>query len=100
MLRKNQRSGGGFRHCLDAFGAKHLMHLASLFHHERLLQVRFELAVGGSLGKGAVVTEGCGLSTIRAFSHWMTSFLAIIPIAIAFPEGTTFYHVTFLQARC
>lgn len=90
MLRENRRSGGGFRHCLDALGAKHFMHLASLFHYERLLQVRLELAVGGSLGKGAVVTEGRGFSTVRAFSHWMTSFLAIIPIAIAFPKARHF----------
>jgi hypothetical protein len=90
--------GGGFAHRLDAFGAEYLAHGPALFHHQGLLQVRFELAVGGTLGEGAVVTEGRGFSTICAFSHFKTSFLAIIPSVTrtnAFFEGTTFYHVTF-----
>jgi len=94
---------GGFRHCLNALGAEHFAHSAALFHDERLLQVRFELAVGGSLGEGAVMSEGCGFSTVCAFCHVITSFLAIIPYGpgpAALLEGTTFYHVTFLQARC
>jgi len=36
---------------LDAFGAKHLMHNASLFHHNRFLQVGLEGTVGGALGE-------------------------------------------------
>ena len=91
------------RHCLDALGAEHFAHGATLFHNDGLLQVRFELAVGGSLGEGAVVSKGCGFSTMCAFSHVITSFLAIIPsvlVPVALSEGTTFYHVTFLQARC
>jgi hypothetical protein len=61
------------------------MHLAALFHHQCFLQVWFELTIGGSLGEGAAVPKGCGLSTVRAFSHVReTSFLAIIPISIAF----------------
>jgi len=56
------------------------MYLAALFHHQCLLQVRFELAIGGPLGKGTIVPKGRGLPTIRAFSHIReTSFLAIIP---------------------
>lgn len=56
------------------------MYLAALFHHQCLLQVRFELAVGGPLGEGTRVPKGCGLPTMRAFSHVReTSFLAIIP---------------------
>jgi len=56
------------------------MYLATLFHHQCLLQVRFELTIGGSLGEGTRVPKGCGLSTICAFSHVRkTSFLAIIP---------------------
>ena len=41
--------GGGLANRLDALGAEHLMHGAALLHHNCLLQVRFELAVGGSL---------------------------------------------------
>ena len=80
MLREIQHLRGGFTHRLDALGAKHLAHGASLFHYQGLLQVRLELAVGGSLGEGTVVTEGCGFPTICAFSHLITSFLAIIPV--------------------
>jgi hypothetical protein len=61
--------GIGFAHCFDAFGAEDLVHLASLFHYQRFLQIRFEFTVGGSLGEGAGVSEGCGFSTICAFSH-------------------------------
>lgn len=61
--------GGGFCHRLDALGAEQFMHLAPLFEHQRLLQVRFERAVGGALGEGAVVPKGCGFSTVCAFSH-------------------------------
>ena len=60
------------------------MHLATIFHHQCLLQVRFELAVGGSLGEGTGMSEGGGFSTICAFSHLKTSFLAIIPVTITF----------------
>jgi hypothetical protein len=64
------------------------VHLAALFHHQRLLQVRFERAVGGTLGEGAVMSEGCGFSTVCAFSHFLaTSFLAIIPNTTALSEG-------------
>ena len=79
LVRENQQLGGGFCHRLDALGAEHFMHFMSLFHHQRLLQVRFERAVGGMLGEGATVPEGGGFSTICAFSHFKTSFLAIIP---------------------
>jgi hypothetical protein len=76
----NQHLLGGFSHCFDTFGAEYFMYLAALFHHQRLLQVRFELTIGGSLGEGTRVPEGCGLSTMCAFSHVReTSFLAIIP---------------------
>jgi hypothetical protein len=75
----NQLLLGGFRHRLDAFGAEYLADSAAFFHYEGLLQVRFERAVGGSLGEGAAVSEGCGLSTMCAFGHLITSFLAIIP---------------------
>ena len=60
------------------------MYLVPIFHDEGLLQVRFERAVGGSLGEGAGMPEGCGFSTVCAFSHWITSFLAIIPNDSAF----------------
>ena len=79
---------GGFSHCFDAFGAKYFVHLAALFHHHCLLQVRFELAVGGALGEGTRVTKGCGLPTVCAFSHvFKTSFLAIIPNSDCLLQG-------------
>jgi hypothetical protein len=81
---------GGFTHSLDALGAKYFMHLASLFHHQGLLQIRFEFAVGGSLGEGTRVPEGCGFSTMCAFSHLKTSFLAIIPVTITYPKARDF----------
>ena len=41
----------GFAQGLDAFSAQQFVHGATLLHHERLLQVRFERAVGGALGE-------------------------------------------------
>jgi uncharacterized alkaline shock family protein YloU len=42
------------------------------------------------------VSEGCGFTTVSAFSHLITSFLAIIPkelcVLITLFEGTAFYH--------
>ena len=72
VLEKSIFLGGGLAHRLDALGAKHLAHGVALYHHKGLLQVRFELAVGGSLGEGATVSKGCGFSTICAFSHLRT----------------------------
>jgi hypothetical protein len=67
------------------------MYLAALFHHQCLLQVRFELAIGGPLGEGTRVPKGCGLSTMRAFSHVReTSFLAIIPKSMPFVKAEHF----------
>ena len=71
---------GRFAHSLDTFGAEHFTYLTTLFHHQNLLQIWFELAVGGFLREGTRVPKGCGLSTMCAFSHVReTSFLAIIP---------------------
>ena len=41
----------GLAEGLDALGAQQFVHGATLLHHERLLQVRLELAVGGALGE-------------------------------------------------
>jgi hypothetical protein len=81
---------------LDALRAQHLMHGVTAFHHNGLLQVRFELAVGRSLGKGAVVPEGCGFATVCAFCHEKISFLAIIPSDFPSDFRGTVY---FLKAR-
>ena len=43
--------GERLAHRLDAFGAEHFMHNASLFHHDRLLQVGLEGTIGGALGE-------------------------------------------------
>ena len=45
------------------------MNLAALFHHNRLLKVGLEGAIGGALGKRAVVPEGGGLSAVCTFGH-------------------------------
>lgn len=43
--------GEGLAHRLDTLGAEHFMHNASLFHHNRFLQVGLEGAIGGALGE-------------------------------------------------
>jgi len=42
---------GRLAHRLDALGAEHFMHNATLFHHNRFLQVGLEGAIGGALGE-------------------------------------------------
>lgn len=42
---------GDFRHRFDALGAEYLVYHATLFHHNRLLQVGPEGTIGGALGK-------------------------------------------------
>jgi hypothetical protein len=61
--------GERLAHRLNAFGAEHFMHNAALFHHNRFLQVGLEGTIGGALGEGAGVPEGCGFTTMCAFSH-------------------------------
>ena len=56
------------------------MRLVPLCHHQRLLQIGSEGTVGGALGERAIVSEGGGLAAVCAFSHEITSFLAIIPV--------------------
>jgi hypothetical protein len=58
-----------FAEGLDALGAQCLLDETTLFHHAYLLQVRFELAVGGALGEGSVVSEGGCLAAVAALSH-------------------------------
>lgn len=60
---------GGFAHRLDALGAQDFVDLVTFFHHNRLLQVGAEGAIGGALGKGAVMPEGGGFSAVCTFSH-------------------------------
>ena len=85
---------GDFAHRLDALGAQNLVDLVTLFHHDRLLQVGFEGAVGGALGERAIVSEGCGLAAVGAFGHVM-NFLSCYNSNISrLFEGTAFYHAT------
>jgi len=58
LLRDRKTLRRGFAEGLDALGAQHFVHSATLLHYERLLQVRFERAVGGALGERAIMTEG------------------------------------------
>lgn len=77
-VRKNL--GSSLAQGLDALGAQDLMHQAALLHHKRLLQVRFERAVGGALGERAIVPEGSRFTAVCTLSHVLAiSFLAIIP---------------------
>ena len=66
---ENQVLGSDFAHRLDALGAQNLVNLVTLFHYNRLLQVRAEGTIGGALGEGAVMPEGGGLAAICTFSH-------------------------------
>ncbi len=60
---------GDFAHRFDALGAQDFMDLATLFHHNRLLQVGLVGTIGGALGKRAVMPEGGGLPAVCTFSH-------------------------------
>jgi hypothetical protein len=51
LLRDRKTLSRGFAQGLDALGAQHFVYGATLLHHERLLQVRFERAIGGALGE-------------------------------------------------
>jgi hypothetical protein len=100
FVQGNQHLLAGFSHGLDTFGAEYFVYLAALFHHQCLLQVRFELTIGGSLREGTGVPKGCGLPTLCAFSHVReTSFLAIIPKFNAFCKGRAFYHRKLPRSR-
>jgi hypothetical protein len=68
-------------HCADALGAKLFLGLCALLINGHVLQIRQELAVGGTLGEGTIVTEGGRLTTMSAFSHLKLSFLAIIQLS-------------------
>ena len=57
VFKKPDLLHGRFGQRLDALGAQHLVHRATLLHHERLLQVRFVRAVCSTLGERAIVTE-------------------------------------------
>ena len=70
-----------FNHRADALGTQRLFGFGALLVNGHLLQIRQELAVGGALGEGAVVTKSRGLATVSAFSHRKLSFLAIIPLS-------------------
>jgi hypothetical protein len=63
-----------FTECFDALGAQRLLNQTTLLHHRNFLEIRFERAVGGTLGERAVVTEGGCLAAVIAFSHRDISF--------------------------
>ncbi len=65
-----------FRHRADALGAQRLLHLAAVLDDRHLLQIGAEGAVGVPLGEGDIIAEDSCLTTISAFSHSRTSFLA------------------------
>jgi hypothetical protein len=63
-----------FTECFDALGAQRLLNQTTLLHDRNFLKIRFERAVGGTLGERAVVTKGGCLAAVIAFSHRDTSF--------------------------
>ena len=78
---KRERELRRLNHCANALGAQRLLGLGALLINSHPLQVRHELAVGGPQGEGAVVTESGRFTTVSAFSHRKSSFLAIIPLS-------------------
>jgi hypothetical protein len=83
----------------DALGAKRLLDQVALFQNADLLQIRFELAVGGVLGERALMSEHGRLTAVSAFSHRRISFLTMIPKPVASFEGTAFYHTSQPSSR-
>lgn len=55
--------------CLDALGAQHLFDLAAVLPDGHLLEIGFELPVGGPLREGAVVAESGRFAAVCTFSH-------------------------------
>jgi hypothetical protein len=65
----------GFGHGANALGAQHLLDLAIALVNRHLLQVRFELTIGGTHGERPVMSKSCRLSAMGALSH-LTNFLS------------------------
>ena len=87
--------GGGLAERLDALGAEHFMHRAALLHHNRLLQVGLEGAIGRALREGAVMSEGCGFATVCAFCHEIIFLSCYNSNTKCLFRGRAFYHVTY-----
>ncbi len=60
----------------DALRAEHFLNFVSVLEHRYFLQVRAEGSVGRPVGERNAVTEGSGLTTMSAFCHFSSSFLA------------------------
>lgn len=54
----------------NALGAQRFLDQTTLFHHRNFLEVRFERAVGGTLGERTVMTEGGCFTAVIAFCHF------------------------------
>ena len=65
----------GFGHGADAPGAQHLLDLAVALVNRHLLQVGFELTIGGTHGERPVMSKSCRLSAMGTLSH-LTNFLS------------------------
>jgi len=64
--------GQGF----DAARAKYFANFFAVFHYSNPLQIRAELTSGSDKRVTAIVTEGCGFSTLTALCH-LNTFLAL-----------------------
>jgi hypothetical protein len=53
----------------DALRAQNLANLTPIFHHQHLLKVRAEGAVGRPQREAAIVPEGCGFATVFTLCH-------------------------------
>jgi len=59
-----------FAECFDALGAQRFLDQTTFFHHRNFLEVRFERAVGGTLGERTVVAESGCFTAVIAFCHF------------------------------
>ena len=78
---KRERRLVRLNHRADALGAQFFLSLGTLLINGHVLQIRQELAIGGTQGEGTIMTESGRLTAVSAFSHRELSFLAIIPVS-------------------
>jgi hypothetical protein len=99
VISGKERLSFGFGHGADAPGAQHLFDLAIALVDRHLLQVGFELTIGGTHGERPVMSKSCRLSAMGTLSHLTISFLAIIPEYRLAPASTAFYHTSYPSTR-
>ncbi len=77
LSKKGEAPGSGcLRQRPDALGAQKLLNFMPVLHDGHLLQVGPVDPVGDPVGERNIMTKGSGLTTMSAFCHYWTSFLA------------------------